>query len=331
MITRRNAIRAIAGAVPLARGIAAATSTVGGVRIGVQSASFTFSGFDLDKIIQTMQQLGLGHIDTMSEHVENYLGAPVELPGTGRSLPRPRPVAEIQAPDPERARAQEAMRREMMRRRNSPEARKKREDLRNWRLSVDLAKFKDVAAKFEQAGLQFFSYNLSFRDDFTDDEIDRGFLMAKALGTSVITMSSPVSVLSRVAKFAEKHDVVAAVHNHSRIDENEIATPESFENAMKISPKVWANLDVGHFFAAGFDPVPFIEKHRNRITNMHLKDRKRNNGPSVEWGQGDTPLKEILLTLRDRKYDIPVEIEHVGPDGPPAEIGRCLKYCISIL
>ena len=64
---------------------------------------------------------------------------------------------------------------------------------------------------------------------------------------------------------------------------------------------------------------------------MHLKDRKSNNGPAVEWGKGDTPLKEILLTLRDRRYEIPVEIEHVGPDGPQAEIGRCLAYSKSIL
>lgn len=331
MITRRNVIQSVVCALPIARGMAAVNSTIRGVRVGVQSASFSFSGFNLDQIIQTMQQIGLDHVDMMSEHVENYLGAPVDLPGAGRSLPQPGAASPAKPPSAEREREQAAMRQAMQRMRDSPEAKKKRAELRDWRLSVDLEKFQLVQKKFNAAGLEFFSYNLSFRDDFTDEEIDRGFLMTKALGTKVITVSSPVSVLSRVARFADKHGVIVAVHNHSRIGENEIATPQSFENAMSISKNMWTNLDIGHFFAAGFDPVTYIQKHHARITNIHLKDRLRDNGPSVAFGEGDTPIKEVLHLLRDSKYSIPVEIEHVGPDGPPSEIGRCFEFCKSIL
>jgi len=333
MITRRSMVRSTVGLMSFAHVAAnAAPKTVQGIRIGVQSASFTFSGFDLDKIIKTMTDLQLDHIDTMSEHVENYLGAPVDLPGTGRSLPGPRPAQPATgASTEEAARQQAAMRQAMMRRMNSPEAKKKREDLRKWRLSVPLEKFRGVRAKFEDAGLDFYGYNLSFRDDFTEEEIERGFLMAKELGAKVITMSSPVSVLSRVVPYAEKYGIKTAVHNHSRIDENEIATPESFEKAIAMSKQMWINLDVGHFFAAGFDPVSFIKQHHGRITNIHLKDRKKDNGPSVALGEGDTPLKDILLLLRDSKFGIPVEIEHVGPDGPPVEIARCLAFCKEIL
>src|SRR5690606_10038633 len=110
MITRRNMVRTIVGAVPIAHGLRGVAATVKGVRIGVQSASFTFSGFNLDKIIQTMKELDLDHIDMMSEHVENYLGAPVDLPGTGRGLPRQQPTPQPKLSAEESARQAESRR-----------------------------------------------------------------------------------------------------------------------------------------------------------------------------------------------------------------------------
>ena len=199
-----------------------------------------------------------------------------------------------------------------------------REALRAWRLSVDLAKFRDVKAQFDRAGLILFSYNLSFNDSYTDPEIERGMLMARALGTRIITASSPLSVLPRVAPLAEKHDVIVAIHNHNE-------GPEEFEKGTALSPKIWINLDVGHFFASGHDPVAFLRAHHARITNIHVKDRMSNRGRERPFGEGETPLREVLTLVRDHKYDMPVCIEYVGPDGPAAELKRCLDYCRKIL
>ena len=37
----------------------------------------------------------------------------------------------------------------------------------------------------------------------------------------------------------------------------------------------------------------------DRITGLHLKDRRINGGPNVPWGQGDTPIKEVLQLLAE--------------------------------
>ena len=37
-------------------------------------------------------------------------------------------------------------------------------------------------------------------------------------------------------------------------------------------------------------PVAFLREHHADITNLHLKDRKKNQGDNVPWGQGDTPI-----------------------------------------
>jgi len=65
------------------------------------------------------------------------------------------------------------------------------------------------------AGITIVAYSLSFNDSFTDDKIDRGFDMVKALGLQFITASSTLSAAKRVAPFADKHKLVVAMHGHS--------------------------------------------------------------------------------------------------------------------
>src|SRR6185503_7513756 len=127
-----------------------------------------------------------------------------------------------------------------------------REDLRKWRLTVPAAEIKAVRKKFDDAGINLYAFN----DSFTDEEIDRGFGIAKALGVGVITASATVSSARRVAPFAEKHNMIVAFHGHSDVkDANQFAKPEAFAQALAMSKKYAINLDIGHFVAANYDPV----------------------------------------------------------------------------
>ena len=135
----------------------------------------------------------------------------------------------------------------------------------------------------------------------SDGEIDRGFEIAKALGAEIITASATLTIAKRVAPFADKHRMVVAMHNHSRTDApDEFAKPESFATAMQLSKYYKVNLDIGHFTAANYDAVAYIREHHADITNLHLKDRKKNQGDNVPWGQGDTPIREVLQLLKKR-------------------------------
>jgi sugar phosphate isomerase/epimerase len=205
-----------------------------------------------------------------------------------------------------------------------------REDLRKWRLTVSMDEFKAVRKKFDDAGISVYAYNYSFSDDFTDAEIDRGFDMAHALGAGVITASATVSSARRVVPFAEKHDMSVAYHGHSNIkNPNEFAKPESFAQALAMSPRFMVNLDIGHFTAAGYDAAEYIQAHHDRILVLHLKDRKKDEGPNVPWGQGDTPIKQVLQLLKEKKYPMRafIEYEYKGIDDAVTEVKRCLQYC----
>jgi sugar phosphate isomerase/epimerase len=313
MYSRREFGRLALAGLPLtvafAQGSSKTNSSFNGVRIGVQS--YSFRSLPLDDAIKAMAGIGIGECELFSGHVEPRIGPP-----PGARPPQSPTGAGSGEMTPE---MREAMR---------EAARKRQEETRKWRLSVPLDHFKDVRKKFDAAGIKLQAYNLSFNDNFTDDEIDRGFQMAEALGVTLVTASSTLSAAKRVAPFAEKYKITVAMHGHSNLtDPNQFAKPESFAAALAMSKYFAINLDIGHFFAAGFDPVPYIEANHARITNLHIKDRKKENGPNTPWGQGDTPIKQVLQLLKEKKYDIPanIEYEYQGEDAV-VEVGKCFQY-----
>jgi sugar phosphate isomerase/epimerase len=263
-----------------------------GVRIGVQS--YSFRTMPLEDAIKAMVAIGIGECELFSGHVEPRPQVPAGAQPAGQRGPNP------------------AM----------------REAQREWRLTTSLDHFVEVRKKFEAAGIKLQSYNLSFNDSFTDEEIDRGFEMAKALGVGFLTASSTVSASERIARYADKHQMKVAMHNHDNLkDPNQFATPASFAAAMAHSKYIGVNLDIGHFTAANFNPMEYIEQHHARITNLHIKDRQRDHGANVPWGTGDTPIREVLQLLKRKKYDIPVNIEYeYRGDDAIAEVRKCFQF-----
>ena len=124
------------------------------------------------------------------------------------------------------------------------------------------------------------------------------------------------------------HKMLVGVHNHSRIDPNEFATTKNFTDAMAASPFIATNLDIGHFTAANEDAVAFLKQHHARIVTLHIKDRKRNEGATVPFGEGDAPIGKVLGLLQQNGWPIPanIEYEYKGADSVD-EVGKCLAYC----
>jgi sugar phosphate isomerase/epimerase len=308
MFTRREFGKLAIAGLALPRFVEAAPgvidSRVNGVRLGVQTYSFRdlqrVGGDAIDPIVDAMKTCGFGECELFAPQVE-----PVFSAGRGARGGPP-----------------------------SPEAVKAREDARTWRVETGLDHFRQIKKKFDAAGITIFAYNYSPNPSYTDEEIDRGFEMTKALGAGVITASTTIEVAKRMAPFAEKHKMVVAMHGHSRVeDPNEFATPDSFAAAMKMSKYFKVNLDIGHFTAANFDAMAYIREHHANITNLHLKDRKKNQGDNLPWGQGETPIREVLQLLKREKWPIPayVEYEYKGIGTSVEEAKNCLAYAKAAL
>jgi sugar phosphate isomerase/epimerase len=294
--------------VPLSMALAQINSKFRGVQIG--AITYSFRSIPAAELIPAMVKLGLSEAELMSNHCEALAGAPqVGQRGGGRGQLTPE--------------QQEAQRQQQ-------------EALHKWRMGSSPDIFKGVKKKFNDAGIDLQVLCFNQRVTATDDEIEYAFQMAKALGVKAISSSSTVSFAKRVAPFADKHKIRWGGHGHSNInDPEEFATPQSFETIMSFSKYIGVNLDIGHFTAANFDAVAYIKQHHARITNLHLKDRKKNQGPNVPWGQGDTPIKEVLHLMAKEKYTFPanIEFEYQVPEGSDlmTEMSKCLIYCKNTL
>ncbi len=210
----------------------------------------------------------------------------------------------------------------------------KRDEMRKWHLDTPLTYFHEVRQKWQNAGIVLAAYNYSFRSDMSEADLERGFLEAKALGVKIITCSSNVSVVPRVDNYARKYRMKIGLHGHDATNmPDEFSTPDSFERAMEGASKyIGVNLDIGHFVAAGGDPVAYLRKMHSKIVTLHIKDRKKNHGANLPFGQGDTPIGDVLRLLRDQGWKIPanIEYEYGGPNSKldtVAEVKKCYEYC----
>ena len=219
---------------------------------------------------------------------------------------------------------------------SAEERESRRAAVRAWRINFPADYFTQIRRRFDAANVRLFAYNYSFEPKMTDAELEHGFLAARALGVNLITASSKVSVAKRVVPFAEKHRMRVAFHNHAVTkDPDDLATMGHFNTVLAMSPMFRINLDIAHYAASGLDAVAALDTLHDKITNLHVHDRKANDGDSVPFGQGVAPATQILKMNRDRGWKIPCfyELEYVGADGRDviAETRRELDYEIRVL
>ena len=204
----------------------------------------------------------------------------------------------------------------------TPDYMKTRQALRDWRIALPLDRFKEVRRKFDAAKLNLFSYVYTIDDHMTDAEIEAAFRQLHALGVPMFTTNQTrVGMGPRIAPLSEKYNIKAAWHPHAEIqDPNEVATPASMEKLLAMSKSFVINLDIGHFAAGNNDVLAFLKKHHERIAHLHVKDRKRDKGPNVQLGTGDTPIKESATLIRDERWPIMLILEREYRDAPGSPV-----------
>jgi sugar phosphate isomerase/epimerase len=273
-------------------------SKVAGVQIGLNVPySFASPSIGGDDILKNCLLLGLSAVELRTQPVEAFLGAPAS------------PTKQKKSGE-------------------SGNAAVNAEQLRQWRKSVSLDGVAEFRKKYETAGVLIEIVKVDGIFKMTDDELDYVFALAKALGGRAISteVSTKDEDLKHVGQFADKHKLMVGYHGHAT------TTPEHWEKAFSFAKYNGANVDIGHFVAGNnVSPVPFIKQRHDRITHVHLKDRKMHNGPNTPFGEGDTPIAEVLRLIRDNQWNIQatIEFEYKIPSGSDrmTEIARAIKYC----
>jgi len=207
--------------------------------------------------------------------------------------------------------------------------------LKAWRSSVSMDTFKKLRKMYNDAGVSIYATKL-LSTNMSDEEFEYVFNMAEALGATHTTLELPTddAQLKRIGDFAMKKKIYAAYHTHLQ------GSMTAFDKAFALSKGNKANVDFGHWVAAGNvggTPMDFLQKHHDRIASFHLKDRTTPDHCSLNlaWGTGETPIKDILQMVKKNKWDVPasIELEYNVPEGSDAvkETRKCVEYCRAAL
>ena len=311
LYTRRDLGKLALAAVP-ATLLAKPNSKWGGVQVGI-NVPYSYRGLPgtADDILKYTTGLGLSAIELRSQPVEAFFGAPHSSRiGSGRAG---------KTPEEQEAQKIAAL------------------ELEKWRLAAPIDKFKEFRKKYEDAGILIQIVKFDGVDKMKDEVVDYAFGLAKALGAKALSCEIPLSKTEWLGQFATKHKMMVGYHGHANMTSPEaFAKPESWEKAMSYSKYNGINLDIGHFIAGNnTSPIPFMKKYADRITHIHVKDRKMNEGKNFPFGQGDTPIKEVLQVMKKEKYPFQatIEFEYPQPEGSDTmtEIAKCVEYCKNCL
>lgn len=339
-------------------------SLVNGVQIG--TITYSFRGMPDQSGEATLKYVvdsGLSAIELMDGPAENFAGAPSNGrgggPGGGRGPGGRRGEAGADAPPPQfnsswngqpcnaapRGDAPPAARgggagrgRGALTPEQQAAAEERAKAIREWRTSVSMDKFAQLRKMCNDAGVSIYAYKsdgMQKNPQTSDAELDYLFNVAKTLGANHTTMELPTgpdaeAMLKRMAQFAEKHKVAIAYHTHTQ------GSMTAFDQALAVSPWSKSNVDLGHYVAGGNmggSTIQFLETHHDRIASVHLKDRTtpEHCALNLPFGTGETPIKDILQTIKKNKWKFPVsiELEYAIPEGSDAvqEMRKCVDYC----
>lgn len=286
-------------------------SKFGGVQLGCTTYSYgSMPDRSVSAIIDYLLIAGINTIELRSV-AENALGIPHGPKRPGRN-----------ASDEEKAEYAKA-------------AAAAREEQRKWRLSCPMSRYEDMRKQFNSAGIDIHIAKFA-PSSWSDEEIDYAYNACKVLGAYGITDEYSEMACSRLSSFAEKHGSLAIFHNHTQP-----ANPGfSFDKVLACSPSSRLNIDVGHYFGCtGKHPNEVIERYHDKICSIHIKDKTAPKdgkfGENRPYGEGDTPIADMLLLIKKKKYpiNVDVELEHKIPEGSNAalEVAKCIDYMRNIL
>jgi sugar phosphate isomerase/epimerase len=266
-------------------------SVFNGVRIGCITYSYRSMANTAEETLKALLDDGISETELMGTPIQLFAGIPGGKPKE-KSVP-------VSGPAPAQTDAQR---------------------------EAQLAKCRELRKMYNDAGVNIHIHKLGFGP--SDEEIEFTFQVAKALGCFGVTTERNETLARRVAPFADKHKIWVGFHNHT----NNFPVLDKPDPILELSPYIGFNFDIGHYVAGtkGLSPIPVLEKYHDRIVSLHLKDRTADGG-NLPWGQGQTPIKEVLQLMRKEQWKFPaeIELEYKIPDGSNAvaEVAKCVAYC----
>jgi sugar phosphate isomerase/epimerase len=183
-------------------------------------------------------------------------------------------------------------------------------------LEASTEEIKNIAAKVRDAGLDLYGAGVIYMK--TAKDVETAFNYAAAASLDMIVGAPAHELLPQVNDLVKKFNIKVAIHNHGPGDDQYHSPSDVYAKVKDLDKRIGLCMDIGHVVRIGEDPAALIDKYKDRLLDMHMKDEDKAvaDGKAVEVGRGIINIPAVVRSLKKANYQgcVAFEYEKEGED-----------------
>jgi inosose dehydratase len=184
--------------------------------------------------------------------------------------------------------------------------------IKDFYLPLDSAadKISSVMGQFSAAGIKVYAAGVIYMK--TQQEVDKAFAYAKAIGVDLIIGSPNIELLGYVEQQVKAYGIRLAIHNHGPEDKLYPSPVDVYDHVKGLDDRIGLCLDIGHAARAGADPAKVVRDYGSRIFDLHIKDLAviSREAKPIELGRGVLDIPGLVKALVKTRFAGYCSIEH---------------------
>jgi sugar phosphate isomerase/epimerase len=117
----------------------------------------------------------------------------------------------------------------------------------------------------------------------------------------------------------KKYNIKLAIHNHGPGDDLYRSPADVYEKINGLDKRIGLCIDIGHVKRIGLDPAMMLQRYKDRLYDIHMKDVDKEiaEGVPVEIGRGIIDIPGVIRTLKKINYQGNVAFEYEKDEKDP--------------
>ena len=176
---------------------------------------------------------------------------------------------------------------------------------------------KKAAEKVRGAGLNLYGAGVIYMK--TAAEVESTFAYASNAGLEMIVGVPNHELLPLANEQVKKYNIKLAIHNHGPGDNLYASPADVYDKIKDLDKKIGLCIDIGHVKRIGQDPIPMLERYKERLYDIHMKDvdKDTGDGSPIEIGHGIIDIPGVIRMLKKIKYSGNVAFEYEKDEKDP--------------
>lgn len=191
---------------------------------------------------------------------------------------------------------------------------------------------KKIVSQIRTAGLTLYGAGVIYMK--TAQEVENAFAYASTAGLQMIIGVPEHELLPLANEQVKKYNIKLAIHNHGPGDERYSSVNDVYNKIKDLDKRIGFCIDIGHVQRIKENPIAMIEKYKDRLYDMHMKDvnKDTSDGVPVEIGRGIIDIPGVIKALSKINYtgNVAFEYEKDGDD-PLAGLAESVGYVRGVM